>query len=73
MGVVIGFDRTDMPTSFEVLAICKGSDITDGAFIKMRGGNTRTVPPACFFFIVKSDIDVFVWFVNQTKKFYICR
>ena len=31
-----------MPTSIEVWDVCEGSDITDGAFVKMRGGNTRT-------------------------------
>jgi hypothetical protein len=31
LGVGQGFDRTDMPTSFVLWDICKGSDITDGS------------------------------------------
>ena len=47
--------------------ICKGSDIADGAIAQMRCANTRTVPPACFFFIVKSESVIFVRSVDQTS------
>ena len=39
-----------MLASFVVWDVCEGSDITDGGFAKMRGGNTRTAGYRVFLF-----------------------
>ena len=63
-----------MPASIVVWDVCEDSDITDGSFAQMRGGNTRTAGHRVFLFIVKSDIDVFVSSVAKSKGFYfVCR
>ena len=55
-----------MPATIVVWDIYKGSDITDGTFVKMRGANTRTARYRVFLFIVKSEIKIFVWSVAKT-------
>ena len=68
-GLVEGACVVVIPASIGVWDVCEGRDITDGGFVKMRGRNTRTVPPACFFFIVKSDIKIFVCSVAESTIF----
>ena len=58
-----------MPASIGVWDVCEGSDITDGAFVKMRGRNTRTAGHRVFLFIVKNDIKIFVWSVDKTTTY----
>ena len=64
-GVGVGFDRTDMPASIVVWDVCEDSDITDGSFAQMRGGNTRTAGYRVFLFIVKSEMWICVLATNE--------
>jgi hypothetical protein len=50
----------------EVWAIVNQSNITDDDFAQIRGGNTRTAGHRVFLFIVKSNIELYVWSVDGT-------
>ena len=54
-GVGVEFDRTHMPDSLALWAICKGSDIAYGSFAQMRGANTRTARYRVFLFYCSED------------------
>ena len=60
-----------MPAPFGVWDVCKGSDITDGAFIKMRGRNTRTARYRVFLFIVKAKMKFACFIYNKKHNIHL--
>ena len=73
-GVGVGFDRTDMPASFEVWATVNHSDIPVLKFntnARKKPVDSRLPRVSFFISIVKADIIINVFTKNQTNDIYL--
>ena len=67
MGVVKGACVAVMPAPIGVWDIVSQSEITDGAFVKMRGANTRTAGHRVFLFYCE-ERDINLCLVNKQNN-----
>ena len=66
-----GFSRTPTNIPYESLGYCKPKRHFQSVIEYKSDEETRgQQAPACFFFIVKSDIKIFVWSVDENNDFF---